>query len=273
MEPMRQILIFAVLVSLACAQDAPHAVSSSVLDPVKLPGEIASTTGNLSSYEKGNIVADTYVEQKAVIFSAWNDTLTVTPYVSADFVLDTAGYNWNNKVSPSVGVKVNKHVRAGVISAGIGYMYENRFRNADGFKPSGGQTDFLSGWFGWKDVSEKGNRFPGSTWGIIGHFSPVEAGNLMERGHVQQGYVLLRFGDMAVVPFTEATIGHDSKRFDWENIAIVGTGVKVGIPTSRIYTEIGAGYLQEARLISDRTSRGIKFFVNISGGWSLFGRK
>jgi hypothetical protein len=270
---MRTILILVVLVSVACAQDARHAVSTSVLYPVKLPGEIASTSGNLSSYEKGNVVADTYVEQKAVIFSAWNDTLTVTPYVSADFVLDTAGYNWNNKVSPSVGLKVNKHVHAGVISAGIGYMYENRFRNADGFKPSGGRTDFLTDWFGWNDVTEKANRFPGSTWGIIGHFSPVEAGNLMERGHVQQGYVLKRFGVMAVVPFAEATVGHDSERFDWENIATVGTGVKVGMPTGKVYTEIGAGYLRETRLISDRTSRGIKVFVNICGGWSLFGRK
>jgi hypothetical protein len=270
---MRQILIFAVLVSLACGQDAPHAVSSTVLDPVKLPGEIASTSGNLSSYEKGNVVADTYVEQKAVIFSGWNDTLTVTPYVSADFVLDTSGYNWNNKISPSIGLKINKHVRAGVISAGVGYMYENRFRNAEGFKPSGGRTDFLTGWFGWNDVTDKANRFPGSTWAIVGHFSPVEAGNLMQRGHVQQGYVLKRFGSMALVPFTEATVAHDSKRFDWENIATVGTGVKLGMTTGSIYTEIGADYLRETRLLSDRTSRGLKVFVNLSYGWSLFGRR
>ena len=78
---------------------------------------------------------------------------------------------------------------------------------------------------------------------------------------------------MAVVPFAEATAGHDSKRFDWENIATVGTGVKVGILSGKIYTEIGAGYLQETRLISDRTSQGLKVFVNMSYAWSLFGRK
>jgi hypothetical protein len=270
---MRQVLIFAVLISMACAQDTRHAIRSSVLDQVKLPGEISSTSGNLSSYEKGNVVADTYVEQKAIIYSSWNDTLTVTPYVSADFVLDTSGYNWNNKVSPSVGLKINKHVHAGVISAGVGYMYENRFRNAEEFKPAGGRTDFLTDWFGWNDVTEKGNRFPGSTWAIIGHFSPVEAGNLMERGHVQQGYVLKRFGDMALVPFAEATVGHDSKRFDWENIATLGTGLKVGILSGKVYTEMGAGYLQETRLISNRTTGGLKVFVNISYAWSLLGRK
>src|SRR5215831_12241274 len=99
---MRQVLIFAVLVSAACAQYAPHPVSNSVLDPVEFPGEIASTSGHLSPYEKGNIVADTYVEQKAVISSAWNETLTLTPYVAANFVLDTSGYNWNNRISPSL---------------------------------------------------------------------------------------------------------------------------------------------------------------------------
>jgi hypothetical protein len=216
-------------------------------------------------------VSDTYVEQKAVISSAWNETLTVTPYVSAEFVLDTSGYNWDNKVSPSLGLKINKHLGAGVISAAIGYMYENRFRNAGGFKPAGGRIDFLSDWFGWNEVTEKANRFPGSTWGIIGHFS--EAGDLIERSHVQQGYVLKRFGSMAVVPFAEATVGHDSKRFDWENVATVGTGVKLGMPRGMTYTEIGAGYLRETRLISDRTAPGLTVFVNISSGWNLFGRK
>jgi hypothetical protein len=152
-------------------------------------------------------------------------------------------------------------------------MYENRFRDAEGFQPSGGRTDFLTDWFGWNDVTERSNRFPGSTWAIIGHFSPIEAGNLMERAHVQQGYVFKRYGSMAVIPFAEATAGHDSKRFDWENIATVGTGVKVGILSGKIYTEIGAGYLQETRLISDRTSQGLKVFVNMSYAWSLFGRK
>jgi len=270
---MRQILIFAALVSLACAQNPPHAVRSSVFDPVKLPGEMASTNGNLSPYERDNFIADTCVEQRAVVSSAWNETLTVTPYVSAEFVLDTAGYNWNNRVSPSFGLKINQRVHAGVISAGIGYMYENRFRNVDGFKPAGGRTDFLTDWFGWNDVTEKANRFPGSTWGIIGHFSPVEEGNLIERGHVQQGFVLKRFGRLAVLPFAEGTVGHDSKRFDWENIATVGIGMKVGMPTGTTYTEIGAGYLRETRLISDHTTRGLKVFVDIFCAWSLFGRK
>ena len=103
-----------------------------------------------------------------MISSAWNETLTVTPYVPAEFVLGTSGYHWDNKVSPTLGLKINKLLGAGVISTAIGYMYQNRFRNADGFKPSGGRIDFLSDSFGWNDVTEKANRFPGSTWGIIG---------------------------------------------------------------------------------------------------------
>jgi len=269
---MRQILIILVFASVACAQNT-HPISTNVLDQVKLPGEFSSTSGDLSSYEKGNVVADSYIEQKAVIWTSWNESLTVTPYVSADFVLDTYGYNWNNKWSPSVGIKVNKHIPRGVVTAGIGYMYENRFRNADGFKPAGGRTDFLTGWFGWQDVTEPNKRFPGATWAIIGHYSPVEAGNLMERAHGQQGYVLTRFGKTALVPFGEVTIAHDSKRFDWENIATVGAGVKYGFPVGKTYTEFGADYLWETRLLSNRTARGLKVFVDVSYSWNLLGRK
>jgi hypothetical protein len=274
-EPMRKILItFVAFTAVAHAQYTPHAVQGSVLDHVALPGELATTSGNLSAYETGNFVAESYAEQRAMILSVWNDTFTVTPYVGADFLLDTAGYNWNNKVSPSFGFKFNKKVHVGVLTAGIGYMYENRFRNASGFKPTGGRTDFLTDWFGWNDVTDRDNRFPGSTWAIVGHYSPVESGNLMERGHVQQGFVVKRFGATALVPYAEATLAHDSKRFDWENIAVLGTGLKVGVPTGHeIYSEIGVGYLHETRLISNRTATGMKVFVDISYSWSLFGRK
>ena len=275
MEPLRKILAAAAVILAACVAQAqgPHAVKGSVLDSVALPGEFASTSGNLSSYEKGNIVSDMYAEQRAMIFAARNNSLTVTPYVAADFVLDTAGYNWNNKIQPSFGIKVNQHVRAGVLTAGMAYAYENRFRNTDGFKPASGRTDFITGWFGWNDVADKQNRFPGSTWAIAGHYSPVEAGNLMERGHIQQGFVAKRFARNTLIPYAEATLAHDSKRFDWENIAVIGSCMKVGIPTGgNVYTEIGAGYMRETHLISDRTSSGIKIFMNVSYSWNLFGR-
>jgi hypothetical protein len=274
MEPMRSLLVFIVIaVCTAQAQDAAHAYKRSVLDYVALPGDFASTSGNVSSYEQGNVVTDNYFEQRAVVFSTWHNSLTITPYMGTEFLLDTSGYNWNNKVMPGVGVRLNKHLHDGVVSAGVGYLYEYRFRNVEEFKPTAGRTDYVTDWFGWNDASDRRNRFPGSTWGIVGHYSPVERGNLIERGHVQQGFVVKRVGSKALVPYAEGTIGHDSQKLNWENLVIFGAGVKAIIPAGDKYTEFGCGYLREDRFVQHRTASGVKVFLNFYYGWSLFGRK
>jgi hypothetical protein len=271
---MRSLLVIIVIAAgTAQAQDAVHAYKRSVLDSVALPGDFASSNGNVSSYEKGNVVTDNYFEQRAVVFSTWHNSVTLTPYIATEFLLDTYGYNWNNKVTPGMGIRLNKHLHDGVVSAGIGYLYEYRFRNVEEFKPTAGRTDYITAWFGWNDATEKRNRFPGSTWGIIGHYSPVERGNLIERGHIQQGFVLKRFGSRALVPYAEGTFGHDSKRLNWENLVVFGAGIKAIIPAGDQYTEFGCGYLREDRVVQNRTASAIKVFLNFYYGWSLLGRK
>ena len=52
-------------------------------------------------------------------FSTYSGSVTVTPFVGMGLVLDTKGYEWNNKVQPRVGVKVNKYFRKGVVSVGF----------------------------------------------------------------------------------------------------------------------------------------------------------
>jgi hypothetical protein len=270
---MRTLLV--VLITLiaagAHAQDAVHAYKRSVLDTVVLPGHLVSTSGNVSSYEKGNVVTDNYFEQQAVVLSAWNNSLTVTPYLAMEFVLDSYGYSWNNKLAPSAGIRLNKRVPHGVISAGIGYLYESRFRNSADFKPAGGHTDYITNWFGWNDPSDPHNRFPGSAWGTIGHYSPVERGNLIERGHLQQGFVIKRVGAKALVPYAEGTFAHDSQGLNWENLGEFGGGVKAVMPVGIRYTEFGCGYLREHRFLQHQSESGIKVFLNLYYSWSLFG--
>ena len=274
MEPMRTLLAIVLLAACgAQGQDAPHAYKRSVLDSIALPGVFGSTNGNLSAYEKGNTVSDNYFEQRAVLFSLWRNSLTVTPYLTAEFLLDSSGYNWNNKVVPGMGIRLNKRIRNGVVSAGVAYVYEDRFRNVENFKPTAGRTDYITQWFGWNEPTEKQHRFPGSTWGIIGHYSPVERGNLIERGHIQQGFVIKRFNTKALVPYLEATFAHDSQRLNWENAAVLGAGVKAVVPAGAEYTEFGCGYMRETRWLQNRTESGLKFFVNFYYSWSLFARK
>jgi hypothetical protein len=187
-------------------------------------------------------------------------------------VFDTKGYSWNNKIQPSGGIKVNKFFRYGIISVGAAYAYEDRFNDSKAPKASG-RTDFILDWFGWQPVSSKTSRFPGSTWAIVGHYSPVERGNLIEQAYVTQGYVLHRFNRAAVVPYGEFTVGHDSQGFDWENRTISGGGVKVAAPMGNLYTDLGAGLVHENRFITGLSANGLKVFMDVSYTWHLFGRK
>jgi hypothetical protein len=264
--------VILLLGSVSAQETPPHAVRGSVLDAVGLTGQMWSATGTYSPLEKGNILSQSYFEQTASIYSTWNNSLTVTPYAAFGMVFDTKGYSWNNKFQPSSGIKVNKFFRNGVVSVGTAYACEDRFTDARAPKASG-RTDFIMDWFGWQSVFSKKSRFPGSTWAVAGHISPVEHGNLIEQAYVTQGYVLHRFNRAAVVPYGEFTVGHDSQGFDWENRAISGGGIKFAIPMGQLYTDLGAGIVHENRFNTGLSANGLKVFVNVSYTWHLFGRK
>jgi hypothetical protein len=266
-------VIVLTLTCAALAQDPPHAIKGSVLDAVALPGEMYIVGGTLSPYEKNNVQVDSYFEQRAVVFSTWNNSLTVTPYANINLVLDTSGFSWNNKIQPSLGFKLNKHVKGGVFSIGTAYAQESRFRNTDGFHAASARTDFATCWFGWQPSAETTNRWPGSMWAVVGHYSPVEHGNLIEQAQLTQGYAAKRFGSKVLIPFLQLNAGHDSKRFDWENKVIGGAGVKLGIPVGETYAEFGAAYSYENRYLTGNNANGFKFFMDFSCGWHLFGRR
>ena len=203
------------------------------------------------------------------MFSTYSGSITVTPFVGVGLVLDTKGYDWNNKILPRAGLKANKYFRKGVVSIGSAYSYEDRFKNFT----SSGLTVFVQDWFGWQPVTEKSSRFPGSTWMEVGNLSPVEKGNILGLGYISQGVIAKRFRTAALVPYVEATVFRDSKGFDWDNRATVGGGVKVIIPREMIYTELGVAYLHENRFESGLSAGGLSVFTNFSFNWNLLGQK
>lgn len=272
---MKNILaITALVLSLTYAANAqegpPHAVAGSLLDSVSLPGQVWVSSGTLDPVEKGNVESQAYFEQGLTVYAGWNNSVTVTPFVSLGISGGTKGYSWDNKIQPQIGVKVNKLFRSGVISVGTAFNYEDRF---DGGPISGGRGDFASYWFGWNPVSERKNRFPGTSWGIVGTISPVEHGNLIFQDQVSQGFVLHRFTRASLVPYGEVTIGKDTKGFDWENKAVYGAGAKIALPLGEAYTEFGVGFNREDRFNSGLSANGVKAFLNFSYAWGLFGRK
>jgi hypothetical protein len=272
---MRRGTLFIVLAfALAPAQlfaqaPAVPALEGSVIDSIGLPGQGWSSLGNLSPIEHNNGYFQTYVEQGATVFANNSGLFTVTPFVSVGLALDTKGYNWNNKIQPRAGIRVNKFFHHGVVSLATAYSYEERFKSAS----SNGLTLLGQDWFGWQSVFERSSRFPGSTWAAVGTLSPVEHGNIIGQGYASQGIVAKRIGSTALVPYVETTLSRDSKGFDWENKAIYGSGVKLAIPHNDIYTEIGASYLHERRFESGQSAGSVTLYMNFSFAWNLLNRK
>jgi hypothetical protein len=260
--------LFAVLAlaTLSAAQDgAASALQGSLVDAVGLPGQGWTSIGNQSPIEHNNFYLQSYVEQSAAVYSTFSGSVTVTPFVGMGLVLDTKGYEWNNKVLPRIGVKANKYFRKGVVSVGSAYAYEDRFKSFN----SSGMTVFVQDWFGWQPVADKSSRFPGSTWMEVGNLSPVEKGNILGLGYVSQGVVAKRFSRATLIPYFEATVFHDSKGFDWDNRANVGGGVKAAFIGHDVYTEIGVAYLHENRFQSGLSAGGLSVFTNFSFNWNL----
>ena len=272
MKTKSSLVLFAVLIltAFSVAQErAASALQGSVVDAMGLPGQGWTSIGNVSPIEHNNFYLRSYVEQSVAVFSTYSGSVTVTPFVGVGLVFDTKGYDWNNKVLPKVGFKVNRLFLHGVVSVGSAYSYEERFKGVN----SSGLTIYVQDWFGWQPVSEKANRFPGSTWIEVGNLSPVEHGNILGLGYFSQGVVAKRFDRFTLVPYFEATVFRDSKGFDWDNRANVGGGVKAIFPHGDIYSEVGVAYLHENRFQSGLAAGGLSVFTNFSFNWNLLGRK
>ncbi len=269
MKALFAILVVLAITTLSAAQDgAKSALQGSLADAVGLPGQGWTSIGNLSPIEHNNFFTQSYFEQSAAVFSTYSGSITVTPFIGVGLVLDTKGYEWNNKVQPRLGVKVNKYFRKGVVSIGSAYSYEDRLK---GFNSSG-LTVFVQDWFGWQPVAEKSSRFPGSSWIEAGNLSPVEHGNILGLGYISQGVVAKRFRTATLVPYVEATVFRDSRGFDWDNRATAGGGVKAVIPRDQIYTEVGVSYLHENRFQSGLAAGGFSVVTNFPFNWNLLGR-
>jgi len=269
---LRLLLTSVAAVTLTCfsaaQQGAAPALQGTILDGTGLPGQAWTTLGNLSPTEHNNGYSQSYMEQSAAVFASNSGSVTLTPYVSLSLVLDTKGYAWNNKVEPRFGMKVNKLFHSGVVSVGSAYAYEDRFNSLT----SSGLILYAQDWFGWQSLTNKANRFPGSSWAAVGNISPVEHGNIIGQVYISQGVVAKRFTKTTLVPYGEMTFSRDSRHFDWDNKVVSGAGIKAVFPCGDLYTELGAAYLHENRFDSVRSAGGLTLFMNASFGWNLLNR-
>ena len=260
-------VIFLVLASTADGQEAPTAVRGSVIDTAQVQGHLWSYTGTFSPTERNNVLSNIYAEQTMSIFA--RGSVSVTPYAAIGISMDTQGNPWNRSIQPVFGVKANKFFRYGMVSGGTAESYQDRFGTTSGH----GGTNYILDWFGWGFIGDPHSRFPGSTWGIVGHTVPVEHGNLIAQMYVQQGYIARRFGKTALIPYGEVTYSRDSKHLEWENKTLEGVGVKYVRPLGEMYVDVGTGMMHETRFISHQSGMGLKVFMDVSYSWTgVFGR-
>lgn len=123
----------------AAAQDTPTPTSTTMMDAhygradndhrfdsIKYPGSAWTVVGNLSPYEKGNILTLTHAEQ-GVSFHGY-----IEPYVSFTLGTDSKDYDWNNKDIEGVGARVIQSIgHYGSVRAGAQYVHEHRRLSGD----------------------------------------------------------------------------------------------------------------------------------------------
>jgi hypothetical protein len=94
--------------------------------------------------------------------------------------------------------------------------------------------------------SSFGSKTPGSLWNVV-QTSPVERGNWIDYFHVDQGYVLGKFGRVQVGPYIAVNLTKDAYGRSWNN-KIEG---EVGFRATRFFwggmDQVGGGYAVEKR--------------------------
>jgi hypothetical protein len=258
----------------ASAQDAPIAAARGpIVNPTSFPGQFWNDTGNVSPTEHNDVISASYLEQGITIFRLGDNAakqFTITPYVAVGVTADTQGFDWNNRVVGSGGLRLNKYLSgkgiSGIVSLGGAYSYEDRWI---GNEKKGGLTGEVTYWFGWQGLGDTKNRFPGSTWGAVGYLTPVESHNVIYMQYFKQGVVLHRFNAKnAIVPFGEITTSVDTKHYDWENKYMPGAGVEYVHLHGNTQTELGAEYLYEHRWETGLSGAQATIFLKYWFGWN-----
>jgi hypothetical protein len=99
--------------------------------------------------EKGNWVITAKANQDAVLteVSDWK----LSSFVSVSLSTDSKGYEWNNRVTPAVGMKITRDVPGGIFDIGVQYAHETHFGKLYKMpdRSSGGIQVSVNYWTGW----------------------------------------------------------------------------------------------------------------------------
>jgi hypothetical protein len=234
---------------------------------IAFPGSFWIAAGHVGPLEPDNTVGQSHFEQGLTIWST--DAWFVIPYLAVSYTADSLGYNWNNKHPSTVGLKLARRVRNGVVEAGGGVMFERDPATGRERHP----TAYASFWSGWRADSggHRGGRvsgYPGNMYVVSGLLTGRDPRNWVTVMSAQQGILVYKWRGIAVVPHVAALASVDTKQRNWENRVSYDGGVKLARHFSGGVIEGGVVQRRQHQFRTNRVASAPVVFVNFWIGWN-----
>ena len=117
----------------------------------KFPGSAwVNVTGpHVGGEEDGNWILSSKAIQEVVVSDI--NTWKLSAYTSVSFSIDTMGYEWNNKVTPAIGLQISKEIGPGILTVGVQQTRETHFGKLYKSSPrsTSGTQVLINYWIGW----------------------------------------------------------------------------------------------------------------------------
>lgn len=248
---------------LAAGQDRPAAPASVVF-----PGSMGGTVGTLAPTEPGNLISQVALEQGV---TPWrHGSFFVVGFARLTIGTDTQGLTWNNRAPGLVGVRLVKVLSSSVLQVNFGAALAGPTTGPHTLTRAA-YGAYWAGWRGTRGAATHGLRpdaFPGSFSAVSGFVTPLEPTNWVSTATLEQGAVLFRRQQTAVMPFTRLAAGADSQQCSWNNRLSVEGGTKLRHAVPGGVLDLGVSHRYQYDRIS-RTGRSAPvLFAELWIGWN-----
>jgi hypothetical protein len=129
----------------------------AMAEPLAYPGTAYATVSSPSTNDKESPEAGNWTFVGRVTQGVdWetfgkDDKWTLNTYVTLGLNFDLKGLDYNNRITPGVGVKVSRPVKNGIVEIGVQAIHETRFGNKFVIpnRSSAAVQGYISYWSGW----------------------------------------------------------------------------------------------------------------------------
>lgn len=136
----------------ACFVGCVTSVHSQPSTPGSAWVEMSATpASSRHTEEKNNVILQSHINQ-GIVVANFGDTRLI-PYAALNLSIDKNRIEYNNKVVPTVGVRLSRKFGDGIVEGGVRIVNEHKFR-LDSNKTTTSVQLFVSAWYGWDLTGE-----------------------------------------------------------------------------------------------------------------------